>query len=184
MAVGLLMAGTGDLEALRLLRSLRERAPLETTAFGVHVATHMGIGRFFCPPVVEKILVGVVGAIASKNDYVNLLVDHDVVQNYVQFNKTSRGLCKEDVICSVRENCGGEKIQSTSHTAVPRRAHQVCFSSAGGGFRCGATGSPRRVCFSPCCRYFRRGKGLLRKRPHTGRPRQPIICRCSGIFGR
>lgn len=42
-ALGMVMAGTGDLEALRALRSLRKKSSLET-GYGVHMATHMAIG--------------------------------------------------------------------------------------------------------------------------------------------
>eukprot|EP00931_Biecheleriopsis_adriatica_P048438 TRINITY_DN27985_c0_g1_i1.p1 TRINITY_DN27985_c0_g1~~TRINITY_DN27985_c0_g1_i1.p1 ORF type:complete len:2002 (+),score=397.11 TRINITY_DN27985_c0_g1_i1:758-6007(+) len=43
LALGMVMAGTGDLTALRSLRSLRKKAALETS-YGVHMATHMAIG--------------------------------------------------------------------------------------------------------------------------------------------
>ncbi|CAJ1446241.1 unnamed protein product [Effrenium voratum] len=42
-ALGMVMAGTGDLAALRLLRSLRKKAGSDT-GYGVHMATHMAIG--------------------------------------------------------------------------------------------------------------------------------------------
>ncbi|CAK9082709.1 Anaphase-promoting complex subunit 1 (Cyclosome subunit 1) (Protein EMBRYO DEFECTIVE 2771), partial [Durusdinium trenchii] len=43
MALGMVMAGTGDLDALRTLRSLRKKTSLDT-GYGVHMATHMAIG--------------------------------------------------------------------------------------------------------------------------------------------
>lgn len=46
MALGMVMAGTGDLDSLRILRSLRKCADLETS-YGVHMATHMAIGFVF-----------------------------------------------------------------------------------------------------------------------------------------
>jgi len=46
MSLGMVMAGTGDLSALRVLRSLRKRADLET-GYGVHMATHSAIGLVF-----------------------------------------------------------------------------------------------------------------------------------------
>lgn len=46
VALGMVMAGTGDLASLRLLRSLRKKAPAGTS-YGSHMATHMAIG-FLC----------------------------------------------------------------------------------------------------------------------------------------
>jgi len=46
VALGMVMAGTGDLASLRILRSLRKRADLETS-YGVHMATHTAIGFVF-----------------------------------------------------------------------------------------------------------------------------------------
>eukprot|EP00913_Durusdinium_trenchii_P012319 g11564.t1 len=46
MALGMVMAGTGDLDALRTLRSLRKKTSLDT-GYGVHMATHMAIGWAF-----------------------------------------------------------------------------------------------------------------------------------------
>eukprot|EP00928_Gymnodinium_smaydae_P030278 TRINITY_DN22559_c0_g2_i1.p1 TRINITY_DN22559_c0_g2~~TRINITY_DN22559_c0_g2_i1.p1 ORF type:complete len:703 (-),score=112.61 TRINITY_DN22559_c0_g2_i1:9-2078(-) len=46
MALGMVLAGTGDLDALRLLRAIRKRSDLETS-YGVHMATHMAIGFIF-----------------------------------------------------------------------------------------------------------------------------------------
>lgn len=46
VSLGMVMAGTGDLSALRILRSLRKRADLET-GYGVHMATHTAIGFVF-----------------------------------------------------------------------------------------------------------------------------------------
>lgn len=43
LALGMVMAGTGDLAALRTLRSLRKKTSLDT-GYGVHMATHMAIG--------------------------------------------------------------------------------------------------------------------------------------------
>ncbi|CAK0790532.1 unnamed protein product [Prorocentrum cordatum] len=46
VALGMVMAGTGDLSALKALRSLRKKADQETS-YGVHMATHMAIGFVF-----------------------------------------------------------------------------------------------------------------------------------------
>eukprot|EP00927_Polykrikos_kofoidii_P040402 TRINITY_DN34546_c0_g2_i1.p1 TRINITY_DN34546_c0_g2~~TRINITY_DN34546_c0_g2_i1.p1 ORF type:complete len:1076 (-),score=190.18 TRINITY_DN34546_c0_g2_i1:260-3019(-) len=46
MALGMVMAGTGDLDSLRILRSLRKRADLDTN-YAVHMATHTAIGFVF-----------------------------------------------------------------------------------------------------------------------------------------
>eukprot|EP00930_Biecheleria_cincta_P046160 TRINITY_DN31841_c0_g1_i1.p1 TRINITY_DN31841_c0_g1~~TRINITY_DN31841_c0_g1_i1.p1 ORF type:complete len:1337 (-),score=254.77 TRINITY_DN31841_c0_g1_i1:28-4038(-) len=43
LALGMVMAGTGDLAALRILRSLRKKTSIHT-GYGVHMATHMAIG--------------------------------------------------------------------------------------------------------------------------------------------
>jgi len=46
VSLGMVMAATGDLGSLQILRSLRKRADLETS-YGVHMATHMAIGFVF-----------------------------------------------------------------------------------------------------------------------------------------
>eukprot|EP00445_Apocalathium_hangoei_P043548 CAMPEP_0203973408 /NCGR_PEP_ID=MMETSP0359-20131031/99574_1 /ASSEMBLY_ACC=CAM_ASM_000338 /TAXON_ID=268821 /ORGANISM="Scrippsiella Hangoei, Strain SHTV-5" /LENGTH=2141 /DNA_ID=CAMNT_0050911563 /DNA_START=1 /DNA_END=6427 /DNA_ORIENTATION=- len=46
MALGMVMAGTGDLSSLRMLRSLRRKADLKMS-YGVHMATHTAIGYVF-----------------------------------------------------------------------------------------------------------------------------------------
>ncbi|CAE8701227.1 unnamed protein product, partial [Polarella glacialis] len=43
LALGMVMAGTGDLASLCILRSLRKKAAQET-GYGVHMATHMALG--------------------------------------------------------------------------------------------------------------------------------------------
>lgn len=46
MALGMVMAGTGDLVSLRILRSLRKKADLKSS-YGTHMATHTAIGFVF-----------------------------------------------------------------------------------------------------------------------------------------
>ena len=46
VSLGMVLAGTGDLDALRILRGLRKNSEIET-AYGVHMATHLAIGYLF-----------------------------------------------------------------------------------------------------------------------------------------
>eukprot|EP00392_Amoebophrya_sp_AT5.2_P001044 g1046.t1 len=47
IALGMVMAGSGDLESFTLLRSIRKRADLEKSNFGTFLAVHMAIGLLF-----------------------------------------------------------------------------------------------------------------------------------------
>ncbi|CAN0438388.1 unnamed protein product, partial [Laminaria digitata] len=64
-ALGMIMAGTGDLECLRLMRELRSRVEGEVT-YGTHMAIAMGIGLLF--------LGGGMASLGRENDHVAALL--------------------------------------------------------------------------------------------------------------